>query len=36
MSDLDLRDCIIETYCWSRKPVAEHSLTTYKGHVIGY
>jgi hypothetical protein len=36
MSKLKRADCINETCPWSGKPVAEDSLTTYKGVVVGF
>ena len=36
MPDLNRTDCINETCPWSGKPVAEDSLTTYKGNVVGF
>ena len=36
MPELDRADCINETCPWSGKPVADDSLTTYKGNVVGF
>ena len=36
MCNLDLADCINKTCSWSGKSVSEDSLTTYKGHVVGF
>ena len=36
MPDLNRTDCINETCPWSGEPVAEDSLTTYKGNVVGF
>jgi len=36
MSNPKLEDCINETCPWSGKPVAADSLTTYRGHVVGF
>lgn len=36
MPELERATCINDTCPWSGKPVAEDSLTTYKGHVVGF
>jgi hypothetical protein len=36
VSELKRADCINETCPWSGKPVAEDSLTIYKGLVVGF
>ena len=36
MGDLDLSNCINKTCPWSGKPVAADSLTSYRGHVVGF
>lgn len=35
-AELSLADCINETCPWSGKPVADDSLTLYKGQVVGF
>lgn len=36
MSVANLIDCINKTCPWSGKPVAADSLTSYRGHVVGF
>ena len=36
MSDARIEDCINQVCPWSGKPVAEDSLTFYKGQVVGF
>jgi len=36
MPKLERADCINEICPWSGEPVAEDSLTLYKGHVVGF
>ncbi len=36
MSDLNMENCINDICPWSGDPVAADSLTTYKGHVVGF
>ncbi|MEM6819153.1 MAG: glutathione S-transferase [Pseudomonadota bacterium] len=36
MSELTLENCINEICPWSGDPVAEDSLTTYNGQVVGF
>lgn len=33
---LDLKNCINQICPWSGDPVVESSLTSYKGHVVGF
>ncbi len=35
-AELELKDCVNETCPWSGKPVSEDSLTSYRGHVVGF
>ena len=36
MPDLTLEDCINQVCPWSGKPVSPHSLTRYRGQVVGF
>ena len=36
MHDLDPAACVNTTCPWSGKPVSPDSLTTYRGHVVGF
>ncbi len=36
MSGLRLEDAVNETCPWSGKPIAEDSLTLYRGQVVGF
>lgn len=36
MSELQRADCVNDTCPWSGDPVSADSLTTYKGHVVGF
>lgn len=33
---LNIEDCVNETCPWSGKPVDAHSLTRYRGQVVGF
>ena len=34
--DLDIKNAINDSCPWSGRPIDESSLTTYKGHVVGF
>jgi hypothetical protein len=35
-SDLRIEDCVNQSCPWSGKPVSPDSLTSYRGHVVGF